>query len=612
MNVDTLLLLCFLNRVQKTAALENVALNKSVDGMEIMGNARTYPYLTDGVRHTCAETTQEMHEPTFVIDLGGYYRVSSIILDNELNACNRGRALNSFEITIGASNNRTENTICVKASNSKQYIRLSFDCTEPIIGRYATLTKTMKKGSGRMLCTCEMEVFGEFVDPVISCPEDIKAYALPDKKTENMTWSVPLVSNFSSSLTVSGSHDRGSEFVLGNTVVTYTAVDTWNNSVSCRFTVTLRESLLDGILANLSNIGKMNGESTAETLRLMERLSDVAFSLPIIYPGTLKIEKTVDIANAILELLDTLLTLLRSYDDINATIKLEEYINHLISVAIDTVDNCSKFVLDSALPGNGPIIFETPSVIVHLEKDAPEEICDKFVSLGVRNGFQIPPHTKLRLTTGVAINLVAICLRRTSLPTMEDKSGLTDVLSLSFTDKNGSTIDIPDAEEDIGILYGLNRSDSGNYTSGVYAEGDDETYFGWTFQISKQTDAMSIVVIRSSEVIRLNATVHVQFFNEDVLRQADDIRSHDFSRDIRFSKREVSFIIPNQESLTRGKCYLNVTIPHRQTVKLSLLLRQQMCQYFNKQTARWNTEGCMASYTSLNNTILCLCKGLPT
>ncbi|XP_070562261.1 uncharacterized protein [Ptychodera flava] len=122
---------------------------------------------------------------------------------------------------------------------------------------------------------------------------------------------------------------------------------------------------------------------------------------------------------------------------------------------------------------------------------------------------------------------------------------------------------------------------------------------------------MNIAVIRSSEILQLNATVHVQFLNE-VQHPDDNIRGQNFSRIIRFSGREGSVIIPRQEPLQNGECYMNVIIPHRQRVKLSLLLKQQTCQYFNKRTKSWDTKGCRASQTTSNDSILCLCKDLPT
>ncbi|XP_070563345.1 uncharacterized protein [Ptychodera flava] len=617
MHVNAFLLVYFIHWMHETRALENVALHKVVDVVPISGNATSLPYLSDGDQGTCAATTKKVYKPTFVIDLGGYYSVTNVIMDTVHANCKGGASHKSIKITIGNSYDITENERCFQGDIADKFVRRSVHCSEPIIGRYATLTK-LKQSSilERTMCMCEMEVWGQFVEPVISCPDDIEASALPQEMTATVTWDFPTVFNYSRNLKVSGSHDRGSEFHIGNTVVTYTAVDAWNNSLSCQFTVTLRESLLDEIMRNLSSLGKGNEVSdnvvdVAETIANMEMLSDVTFSLSKINEGTLETGRTMDIADAILSALDTGLTILRTYNRVNSTTLEPE--DHLIGVVIDTVERLSKFVLTSVTPGSGPIIFETPSIVLHAETDTTEEISDTFVSLGDGNGFRIPPSATLHLTSGLTINLVAIRLKRTSLLMMEDGSGLTDVLSLSFTERNGTRIEVANADEDIGILYGINRSDSssGSYASGVYFKADDVTYFGWNFEISQQTHGMNIAVIRSSEILQLNATVHVQFLSE-VQHQDDNIRGQNFSRIIRFSGREASIIIPRQNPLESGQCYMNVTIPHRQRVKLSLLLMQQTCQYFNRQTTSWDTKGCRASEATSNDSILCLCKDLPT
>ncbi|XP_070562314.1 uncharacterized protein [Ptychodera flava] len=180
-----------------------------------------------------------------------------------------------------------------------------------------------------------MEVWGQFVEPIISCPDDIEASALPKEMTATVTWDFPTVTNYSRNLRVSGSHDRGSEFHLGNTVVTYTAVDAWDNSVSCQFTVTLRESLLDEIMRNLSSMGKGNevsDKAIAETIANMEMLSDVTFSLSKIYERTPETESAMDIAYAILSALDNGLTILRTYNRVNSTTLEPE--EHYIGVVL--------------------------------------------------------------------------------------------------------------------------------------------------------------------------------------------------------------------------------------------------------------------------------------
>lgn len=57
--------------------------------------------------------------------------------------------------------------------------------------------------------------------------------------TANVTWTDPTVSDNSGSVTLTSSHSSGTDFSVGSTVVTFTAVDPASNMVTGMFTITI-------------------------------------------------------------------------------------------------------------------------------------------------------------------------------------------------------------------------------------------------------------------------------------------------------------------------------------------------------------------------------------
>ena len=57
--------------------------------------------------------------------------------------------------------------------------------------------------------------------------------------TAAVTWTAPTATDNSGTVTLTSSHSIGSDFVIGDTVVTYTAVDAAANMVTDTFTVTI-------------------------------------------------------------------------------------------------------------------------------------------------------------------------------------------------------------------------------------------------------------------------------------------------------------------------------------------------------------------------------------
>ena len=74
---------------------------------------------------------------------------------------------------------------------------------------------------------------------IADIPADILQSTDADSSTAEVTWSEPTASDNSGAVTLTSSHNPGSNFTIGDTVVTYTAVDDSSNSVTATFTITV-------------------------------------------------------------------------------------------------------------------------------------------------------------------------------------------------------------------------------------------------------------------------------------------------------------------------------------------------------------------------------------
>ncbi len=61
----------------------------------------------------------------------------------------------------------------------------------------------------------------------------------PGSSTASVSWTAPIASDNSGPVTLTSSHDPDDSFPIGDTEVTYTAVDTYGNEATKSFTVTV-------------------------------------------------------------------------------------------------------------------------------------------------------------------------------------------------------------------------------------------------------------------------------------------------------------------------------------------------------------------------------------
>ncbi|XP_070543864.1 polycystin-1-like protein 3 [Ptychodera flava] len=82
---------------------------------------------------------------------------------------------------------------------------------------------------------CDVEI------PSIECPSDVEVIIGAVKSVETVDWQPPTVTDNSDTLTVTTNHEPGSDFPVGETMVTYSVVDPSSNHASCSFNITVQD-----------------------------------------------------------------------------------------------------------------------------------------------------------------------------------------------------------------------------------------------------------------------------------------------------------------------------------------------------------------------------------
>eukprot|EP00667_Euglena_gracilis_P000080 EG_transcript_80 len=103
--------------------------------------------------------------------------------------------------------------------------------------------------------TCSFGVFiADLEPPVIICPANIVQGTSPGLATANVTWADPAFSDNVQVRTIIRTRNPGSTFVLGTTLVVYTAIDTSGNAGNCSFTVTVVDRVPPSVACPVSQI----------------------------------------------------------------------------------------------------------------------------------------------------------------------------------------------------------------------------------------------------------------------------------------------------------------------------------------------------------------------
>ncbi|XP_070577800.1 hyalin-like [Ptychodera flava] len=455
--------------------------------------------------------------------------------------------------------------------------------------------------------SCSFNVSVKDTDPpVIDCPADIETNTYLGKPVKQVTWPSPHATDAAKeNVIVSCNHESGGNFTIGLTIVICEATDPAGNAASCSFNVSVKgmvRPLLTTANETYSNL------STDEVITGIAKLSDTISAL---HDVELSSEESRNVVNDVLQVMDEATSVVVSSDKAgegNIT-----KIGRLISSVLNTSDSLSKLALRNVESGSGPVVFSTPSVQLTVESNAVENLTGGFEALRDGNGFSIPPAENIlrNATAGVEVNRIMVYLNRSSFQTERDTSNalVTDILSLSFTDKGGNDLEVTDSTEGLQITFATNLLESAADVpiEGKYLEEANITNFIANITVAEPDKAV-IILLKSSEAVYGNTTAYV--FNKFV-DYSDSYRGYQFSVDVKFEGDNSKIFIPERYFLANGVYYLSFAIQHRHVVKFSMAIKQTKCFSLGKGNRIWSTGKCKISSASNMTSTVCLCHLLP-
>ncbi|XP_070545129.1 uncharacterized protein [Ptychodera flava] len=444
--------------------------------------------------------------------------------------------------------------------------------------------------------TCDFAVrVTDTEKPFIICPSNASTTANIENPSVSVFWPLPNATDNSGIVSLSSIHSPGSNFPIGLTVVYYEAVDPSGNNQSCSFTVRV-----EAVVSHVANDKKM---STAEAIGCIDRLSKAITGLENIVVSS---EERMSISEDILQATDTCLTTWLFSTSVDEITSIDRDL--VIQSVLKAVDELSKFVLEDTVPGSGPILMDTPSIRLHLESDSVENLT-KSVFLGNGSGLRIPESDELFANQMPASTVNMICSRVTGKlfqsRIADDTRLSTDVIGLSFTNRDGRELEGKSIDEDILIELSTEPPPTEDQIvmEGILLDVDNVTYFGFEIEIPRLFHAL-IIWLENSHTIFGNTTAYV--FDEPAKFSHNYIDYH-FSVDVNFLGDHSTIFISEYNFLKTGKYFLTFTVP-KHDVKFWMSVKQTMCGYMKRQSDTWAGDGCQASSASNLTTTVCLCN----
>jgi uncharacterized repeat protein (TIGR01451 family)/gliding motility-associated-like protein len=125
--------------------------------------------------------------------------------------------------------------------------------TFPVGITVVTYTATDANGNVTV-CSFNINVTDTQAPLIVGCPANINTTAQPGVCGASVVWTIPTILDNCPNSTLVSSHNSGSVFPVGTTVVTYTATDISGNVVTCSFTVTVTDTQVPVIAGCPANV----------------------------------------------------------------------------------------------------------------------------------------------------------------------------------------------------------------------------------------------------------------------------------------------------------------------------------------------------------------------
>ncbi|XP_070548807.1 uncharacterized protein [Ptychodera flava] len=436
--------------------------------------------------------------------------------------------------------------------------------------------------------------------PDVVCPSNIETKVYLDMPTTSVTWRLPNASDNSGSVHVFGSHEPGSNFSVGVATIFYEAKDPSGNTAYCCFNVTVK-AVVRPLFEDANGIQAI--ASSSEAIKRFGKLSKAIDDLSVVNVSAEEIQL---MAQDILQSMNGGIEVLQ-----NATTGSEETYHDsdvLIESVLNAADSLAQFVLRNTEPSSGPLLVETLSIRLNLESDSVEKLSDTSVMMGDGNGFTLPPAEALfpNLSLQTTVYRIVIWLKRSLF---QRRNYANDVLSLSFTDREGNELPVNDTKEDISIIFPSDppRTDTKVLINGVYIEADDITYYRTKANISYVQHA-TVIHLKSSKEISVNVKANI--FKDWGVIDSTEYSCYQFSVDSQLHRGQSSIFIPEHEFPLTGTYKITVALQQKHDVRLSMHVKQIMCGYLDEISGTWNSDGCKVSPASNLTSTVCLCDHL--
>ncbi|XP_070550953.1 uncharacterized protein [Ptychodera flava] len=419
--------------------------------------------------------------------------------------------------------------------------------------------------------------------PNVICPSNIETKIFLDMPVVSLTWTLPNVSDNSGTVSMSGSHEPGSNFSIGITTVSYKAKDPSGNTAFCWFNVTVK-----GVARPLFE-DKNGTQPSVSPTEAIERFSKLSKAIDDLSHVNVSADEVQVMAQDILQSMNDGIAVLK-----NAAAENEESNqdrNLLTESVLNAADSLANFVLRNIEPSSGPVVLETPSLRLNLESDNAEKLTNTSVMIGDGNGFRLPTAEALFQNSTQQRDSINRIVKRLNRRSFQHGSKASDILSLSFTDREGNQIRVNDTKEDIAVIFSTDPVTPEIYTliDGVYIEADNITYYRSKANISHVPHA-AIIHLDSSDEIYTDITAYI--FEDLGVKNSTEYTHYKFSVDEKFYGDYSSIFIPEQEFSLTGEYNITFALPQRHDVKLSMYVKQIMCGYMDERSGTWNSDGC--------------------
>ncbi|XP_070532239.1 uncharacterized protein [Ptychodera flava] len=276
---------------------------------------------------------------------------------------------------------------------------------------------------------------------------------------------------------------------------------------------------------------------------------------------------------------------------------------------VAVTEQVAMFVLDRTPVGSGSIVVNASSLVLHLEKDSIENICDSTTMISDASSVLLPPAESV--LPGLPADSIGsrIILQLSGhhhqLKNMTHRF-TTDILTLWLKDDSGRDFKVQNTPEDIGVWLG-NYQPPLNETVivGQYIESDSMTHYLCEVQISRTYHAIQIL-LEGSAPVNENTTAYVSFKLPNNSSAHNDSK---FSVDVAFKGNMANIFVPEDNVTHTGSYYVDFDLLHGREISFKLTTTQHRCGYSVDSTRTWES-GCKVSPKSTVNATLCLCNQL--